>query len=90
MSFLQIQDDEYLEIAPQGPVRVIPVRANVNQLALTCEQIVGQKKDLHIQSFKHSLLELQQSLLEQSDAFDQRIKKDASALTVRPKNLDMG
>ena len=60
MSFIQIDGEEYLEVTDKGPVRVIPVRVNVNQLATTCEQIVGQKKGLHIQSFEHATRELHQ------------------------------
>ena len=31
---------------------MIPVRLNTNQLSITCEKIVGQKKELHITSFE--------------------------------------
>ncbi len=90
MSFLQIQDDEYLEIALQGPVRVIPVRVNVNQLAPTCEQIVGQKKDLHIQSFEHAVWELGRELLEQGDTFAKRLEKDSTARFVKEQEPGYG
>ena len=66
-------------MTPQGPVRVITVRVNVNQLAMTCEQIVGQKKELHIQSFEHGARDLRRALLEHGDAFAERLERDASA-----------
>jgi hypothetical protein len=94
VTYIQIQGEEYLEVTKGGPVRVFPVRANVNQLAMTCEQIVGQKKGLHIQSFEHAVRELHRALLEQDDAFDARVEKDVTAkfefLGYGPKQLADG
>ena len=73
VSYLQMHGEEYLEMTEKGPVRAIQVRVNVNQLARTCEQVVGQKKELHIQSFEHALRELERALMEQDRAFAERL-----------------
>ena len=83
LSYLQKDGEEYLEMTDKGPVRAIPVRVNVNQLARTCEQVVGQKKELHIQSFEHALRELERALMEQDNAFAQRLGKDATTALVK-------
>ena len=83
LSYIQIQGEEYLEVTEKGPVRVIPARVNVNQLAMTCEQVVAQKKELHIQSFKHAVRELHRALLEEDAVFAARVKKDGSAIFVK-------
>jgi ankyrin repeat protein len=70
---------EQMEVTPHGPVLMIPVRANVNQRAMTCEMLMNQKKELHIQAFEYGVDELRRQLLEQEERFARRFAQDNSS-----------
>ena len=80
--------EEYVEVTPEGPVRMIPVRVNVNQLALTCEKIVSQKKELHIQSFEYAVQALRQQLMSEEKRFAARFSQDSSSLACKNEKVD--
>jgi hypothetical protein len=75
MTFLQISGEEYVEVTAQGPVRMIPVRINVNKQP-TCEQIRKQKQELHISAFEYALDELRHQLLGQEEEFKAQFARD--------------
>ena len=65
-----------MECTPLGPVRVISVRVNANNASRTVEQIVGQKKEMHLMAFDYCIEELQRDMQSQQHAFDERIDRD--------------
>ena len=67
-----------MECTPLGPVRVISVRVNANNASRTVEQIVGQKKEMHLTAFDYCIEELQRDMQSQQHVFDERSKRDAA------------
>ena len=58
---------------------MIPVRLNTNQLSITCEKIVGQKKELHITSFEYALEKVCQQMMEKQEEYARRFAADFSS-----------
>ena len=52
-SFLEPAGNRVLQVTPEGAVALVPVRVNVNLKARTVEEIVGQKRQLHITAFRY-------------------------------------
>ena len=67
----------------QGIVRIIPVKANANTRSLTVEQLIGQKKQLHLGSFRYILDGLKSKLWEivESNNAIGSLQKDLSVQT---------
>ena len=71
-----------MEVTPDGPlaVRMVPVRINVNLLAVTCDAIVGQKRNLHcrlhMQLFEYGMQVLPLQLMEEGDRFTASYAQD--------------
>ena len=57
-SFLEPQGTDYVEVTEWGPVSVIPVRVNANLKTLLIEELIGQKKDIHMTGLKYMMGEL--------------------------------
>ena len=77
-SFLQRTGDDYLECTDQGPVRIITVRINANNMTRTVEELLDQKKKMHIASFEYCLEEMHRNMLLRKEAFDLRLSQDVS------------
>jgi hypothetical protein len=52
-SFLQQSGPRYVEVTSQGAVVLVPVRINSNLKAMTVEELLGQKKSMHVTAFRH-------------------------------------
>ena len=52
-SFLQQSGARYVEVTEQGAVVLVPVRINSNLKAMTVEELLGQKKSMHVTAFRH-------------------------------------
>ena len=63
-SFLEPQSGEVMELTEHGLVAKFRIRLNVNLKSRTCEELVAQKKQMHISSFEYLLDELAQELAE--------------------------
>lgn len=77
-SFLEPQGNEVMELTKYGLVAKFRIRLNVNLKSRTCEELVAQKKQMHISSFEYLLDELAQELAEliiSSEALE-RAKRD--------------
>ena len=79
LTYIQKAGEEYMELTKDGVVTMIPVRLNANQLSMTCDRIVGQKKELHITAFEYALEKLRQQLLGKEGEFAARFSKDFSS-----------
>ena len=55
---------------------MVPVRMNINQKTMTCEQIVDQKKDMHIASFRYLIDETERGLQALEERFLERAATD--------------
>ncbi len=71
--------------ADDGPVRMIGARINANNSMRTTEQLVEQKKEMHISSFQLCLDELSRHLTFKEEAFERRFKKDSSNISSRAR-----
>jgi hypothetical protein len=62
-------------------VIVIPARINANLKAKTMEEVIAQRKDLHMSLVKNVTREIARDLkaIEESDQFVERAKKDFSS-----------
>jgi len=61
-SYIEPAGYSYLHVIPDGVVKVVPVRMNANLKALTIEELVGQKKTMHLSAFRLVLDETKQEL----------------------------
>jgi ankyrin repeat protein len=68
VSFLAPLGPIEYEITDHGLVQMIPVRVNSNLKALTTEQMLERKKQMHISSFKHLLDDLHVKLAAAADS----------------------
>jgi uncharacterized protein len=59
-------------------VRIIGARINANNTVRTTEQLLAQKKEMHLSAFRFGLDELAMVLASKKDAFDQKSEKDKS------------
>ncbi len=80
-SFLEPVGVQYLEVTADGVVTVIPIRVNANLKTLTVDELVGQKRDMHLGAFRYMLDEVRRDLAtvaEREDA-DARFGRDVSS-----------
>ena len=75
-SFLQRTGEDYVECTASGPVRIIGARINANNTMRTTEQILNQKKEMHLSAFKFCLDEMAIGLASKEIAFEQRLQRD--------------
>lgn len=61
-SYLEPSGPAELEVTPHGIVSTIPVRANANLITSTIEELVSQKRSMHLAAFAFLLDELQADL----------------------------
>ncbi len=61
-SFLQPAGEQRLVVTADGLVKVVPVRINANLKTLTVEELVGQKRSMHLASFRFLIDEIGQGL----------------------------
>ena len=61
-SFVQPSGSRYVEVSSLGVVTIVPVRVNANIKTLTVDEILGQKKAMHLASFRYLQGELQRDL----------------------------
>merc|ERR1712217_928521 len=47
-SYIEPSGHVGLQVLPEGVVKIIPVRMNANLIALTIDDLVGQKKKMHL------------------------------------------
>jgi ankyrin repeat protein len=71
LSFIAPAGDPYVEDVGQGLVKMLPLRVNANLKARTVEELLGQKKQAHLASFRQMQEELQFDL--------SRVARDGSA-----------
>ncbi len=79
-SFLEPQGGEAIEVTKAGIVGKIHIRLNMNMKARTCDDLINQKKEMHVSSFSYLVRELERELGEllASDEVKQRAKNDLS------------
>ena len=77
-SFRQRTGEDYVECTPEGPVRIIVARINANNTMRTTEQLINQKKEMHLSAFRFCLDEMAMSLKSKETAFGQRRERDPS------------
>ena len=77
-SFLEPVGARYLEVSPHGPVTVIPLRVNANLKTMVIEDLVAQKKQMHLASFRYVLDELGSDLRRLARELDaeERLRND--------------
>lgn len=70
-----------MEVNPDGIVTIIPVRANMNVRTMTLQEIVEQKKQMHLTSFKYLLVEIKNEIdaLSKDPSLGKRLMQDVSA-----------
>jgi hypothetical protein len=78
-SFLQRTGEDYVECTAEGPVRIIGARINANNTMRTVEQIVEQKKEMHLSTFRFCLDEMAMGLASKQSVFEQRKDSDAAS-----------
>ncbi len=61
-SFLEPVGTQHLEVRRSGVVTIVPVRVNSNLKSLFVEELLCQKKRMHLSSFQYLLDELRQDL----------------------------
>jgi len=77
-SYIEPSGHIYLHVLPEGVVKVIPVRVNANLKAKTVEDLLGQKKTMHMTAFRQLLDETRhhlETLIEENDA-DARLQRE--------------
>ena len=76
-SLLESNGDPFFEVTKYGIVTIIPVRMNNNVKTLTVEQLLEQKKQMHISGFEFLLNEVK---FELSRATEERMAKGKATL----------
>ncbi len=73
--------EERLEVTKEGVVSILPVRMNMNVKTMMVEEIEGQKKRMHLASFRYLLGEIKQNLIKLSrgEQISERLKKDITS-----------
>jgi ankyrin repeat protein len=61
-SLLEAGDEPFMEITPNGIIQIIPVRMNNNVKTMTVEQLLNQKKVMHICGFEFLVNEVKVEL----------------------------
>ena len=61
-SFVEMDGPQEIEATPNGVVEMMPVRVNANLKTRTIEELVDQKKDMHIAAFKFLIHEIDEEL----------------------------
>jgi ankyrin repeat protein len=61
-SLLEAGDEPFMEITPNGIIQIIPVRMNNNVKTMTVEQLLDQKKVMHICGFEFLVNEVKVEL----------------------------
>jgi ankyrin repeat protein len=61
-SFVQPSGSRFVEVSSSGVVTMVPVRVNANLKTMTVEEILGQKKAMHLASFRYLQGELKRDL----------------------------
>ena len=76
-SLIEAQGDSYVEVTADGILTIIPVRMNNNVKTLTLEELLDQKKKMHLSSFEIIINEIIEDLDKLADANETsiRIKK---------------
>jgi ankyrin repeat protein len=80
-SFLQRTGEDCVECTPDGPVRIIGARVNANNTMRTTEELLAQKKTMHLAAFKYSVEELGRWLEAKRGAFEGRLANDSSRIS---------
>jgi hypothetical protein len=81
-SFLQQSGPRYVEVTSQGAVVLVPVRINSNLKAMTVEELLGQKKSMHVTAFRHFVHdELPHDLRRIADSYDAEARYAADLRT---------
>jgi hypothetical protein len=77
----QVVGSPTIQETEKGPVIVIPARINANLKAKTMEEVIAQRKDLHMSLVKNVTREIARDIkvIEESDEFIERAKKDFSS-----------
>jgi ankyrin repeat protein len=75
-SFMQRTGEDCVECTPDGPVRIIGARVNANNTMRTTEELLAQKKTMHLAAFEYSVEELGRWLEAKREAFEGRLAND--------------
>jgi len=62
MTFLEPFGQQSMEVTPDGPVTVIPVRANANLKSQTVEELQARKKTIHVTTFENLMYDIERDL----------------------------
>ena len=76
LSLVEPNGQPFVEDTPDGIVTILPVRMNMNVKSMTVDELVGQKKAMHLSSFKFMINEVASKLEEISPEISERIKAD--------------
>jgi hypothetical protein len=79
-SLIEPSGERYMEVTPDGIVTIVPVRANMNVRTMTLQEILEQKKQMHLTSFKYLLVEIKNEIdaLSKDPSLDKRLMQDIS------------
>ena len=79
-SFVQPSGSRYLEVSALGVVTMVPVRVNANLKTMTVDEILGQKKAMHLASFRYLQDELRRDLehIAEAEGGSGRLRADTS------------
>jgi len=77
-SLVEPAGEKYFEATPEGVVSIIPVRMNMNVKTFTIQEIVGQKRKMHLDAFAFVLGEIKQklSIMSSGSSVQDRLKQD--------------
>ena len=80
-SLIEPNGEKFVEVTPDGIVTIIPVRANMNVRTMTLQEIVEQKKQMHLTSFKYLLVEIKNEIdaLSKDPSLGKRLMQDVTA-----------
>ena len=75
-TFIEPLGAEAVEVTPSGVVAKLHVRLNINLKSKTCQELVSQKKRIHLSCFNYILRELEKELWSQEKACMARCEQD--------------
>ena len=85
-SFVEKDGQEFVEATIHGVVQVIPVRVNANIKTKTVEELVDQKKIMHLTAFNYLVHEIENELAEVAGGIDGRAEQRLACDKTREAN----
>jgi ankyrin repeat protein len=79
-SFVQPDGYPYLQLTDNGVVTVYSAKLNVNLKARTTDEILGQKREMHLTSFRYFIDEITRDLEKLEEKADARLKNEFTNL----------